>query len=107
MPCAKAAAEKIYLTQPAVSKRIFALESHLNQTLFNRLGRGVQLTEAGQQLIPKAQALIAQAVDIERHMQNFDHQIKGSLAIGMSHHVGLHRLPKVFGDFILEFRTST
>lgn len=102
-----AAAEKIHLTQPAVSKRIHALESHLNQTLFNRLGRGVQLTEAGQQLVPKAQALIAQAVDIERHMQSFDRQIKGSLAIGMSHHVGLHRLPKVLKHFTQHYPEVT
>lgn len=94
-----AAAEQIHLTQPAVSKRINSLESRLGQTLFNRLRRGVTLTEAGKLLVPKAEALLSQAQDIERHMQDINHTVTGTLAIGISHHIGLHRLPKILKRF--------
>lgn len=41
------AGERLHLTQPAVSKRIAALEQQLNARLFDRVGREVNLTEAG------------------------------------------------------------
>lgn len=46
------AAERLHLTQPAVSKRIAALEAQLDVRLFDRLGRDVSLTEAGRALLP-------------------------------------------------------
>ena len=49
------AAERLFITQPAVSKRISALESELNTRLFDRIGRKIQLTEAGKALLPSAQ----------------------------------------------------
>ena len=45
------AAERLHLTQPAVSKRIAALEAQLDVRLFDRLGRDVSLTEAGRALL--------------------------------------------------------
>jgi DNA-binding transcriptional LysR family regulator len=44
------AAEKLHLTQPAVSKRVQNLEETLGVNLFDRVGRRVQLTEAGRAL---------------------------------------------------------
>lgn len=44
------AAERLHLTQPAVSKRIAGLEQQLDTRLFDRLGREVSLTEAGRAL---------------------------------------------------------
>ena len=41
------AAESLFMTQPAISKRVASLESELGVSLFDRLGRQVQLTEAG------------------------------------------------------------
>jgi DNA-binding transcriptional LysR family regulator len=48
------AAERLHLTQPAVSKRIASLELQLNVRLFDRLGREVSLTEAGRAQLPRA-----------------------------------------------------
>ncbi|WP_306341481.1 LysR family transcriptional regulator [Solemya elarraichensis gill symbiont] len=60
------AAENLYLTQPAVSKRIAALESELSAPLFNRIGRNISLTEAGEILLPKALQMIADADEMQR-----------------------------------------
>jgi len=49
------------LTQSSVSKAVFQLEQELNARLFERTGRGVVLTEAGRILLPRAQALLADA----------------------------------------------
>ena len=50
------AAERLHLTQPAVSKRIAALEAQLDVRLFDRLGRAVSLTAAGRDMVPRTLA---------------------------------------------------
>ena len=50
-----AAADNLHLTQPAISKRIAALETQLGAALFDRIGRSARLTETGHQLLPLAE----------------------------------------------------
>ena len=90
-----AAAERLFLTQPAISKRIAALEKELDSRLFDRIGRRVSLTEAGRALLPAAERLLTDAADMRRLVSNLSGQISGPLELGTSHHVGLHRLPPV------------
>ena len=54
------AADQLRLTQPAISKRIAALETDLNVRLFDRLGRAVRLTEAGTVLLPRARLILSE-----------------------------------------------
>jgi DNA-binding transcriptional LysR family regulator len=93
------AAEHLYLTQPAISKRIAALEGELDTRLFDRMGRQVYLTEAGRHLLPRAEHIIDQLTDIRRELANLTGRITGSLAIATSHHIGLHRLPAVLRSY--------
>ena len=60
-----AAAEQLYLTQPAVSKRIAVLEDSLAARLFDRIGRRTTLTEAGRALLPRARRILAVANDAD------------------------------------------
>ncbi|MDR1529023.1 MAG: LysR family transcriptional regulator [Burkholderiales bacterium] len=94
------AAERLYLTQPAISKRIFALESELKTRLFDRLGRHIVLTEAGRVLLPHAQKLLATFDDSRRALANLSGDISGTLCIAISHHVGLYRLPPMLRVFV-------
>jgi DNA-binding transcriptional LysR family regulator len=87
------AAETVFLTQPAISKRIAALETELGTSLFDRIGRKVQLTEAGKALLGRAHTILIEVEDARRSITNLSGVIGGTLAMAASHHIGLHRLP--------------
>ncbi|MBT3436173.1 MAG: LysR family transcriptional regulator [Oceanospirillaceae bacterium] len=94
------AAEQLYLTQPAVSKRIVKLEEQLNTRLFDRIGRTVSLTVAGQHLLPKAKAILQAMDDTAGELTNLSGRVGGQLRIATSHHISLHRLPEPLRKFI-------
>ncbi|MBX2847737.1 MAG: LysR family transcriptional regulator [Acidiferrobacterales bacterium] len=93
------ASEQLYITQPAVSKRIACLEGELGTRLFNRINRQISLTEAGKQLLPKAQDLVNQAADMQRYATNLNEDIAGKLSISISHHIALYRMPPILREF--------
>jgi DNA-binding transcriptional LysR family regulator len=97
------AAERLFITQPAVSKRITALETALGARLFDRIGKKVQLTEAGEALLPGARHIISELEESRRIISNLSGNIGGALRIGTSHHIGLHRLPPVLRAFTTDF----
>jgi len=92
------AAEKLFLTQPAVSKRIAALETELDRPLFDRIGRQVVLTEAGEALLPHARRILDEVESSRRAITDLSGRIAGRLSLGTSHHIGLHRLPSLLRE---------
>ena len=93
------AAERLFLTQPAISKRVSNLEESLGVQLFDRVGRRVQLTEAGRALLPRARQWLLDFDDIRKSIADLSGPITGVLRIGTSHHIGLHRLPPTLRRF--------
>lgn len=93
------AAEQLFLTQPAVSKRIAALEMELGAPLFDRVGRRIILTEAGRTLLPKARHILDEIAESRRMIANLSQHVSGPLRLATSHHIGLHRLPPVLRDY--------
>ncbi|MFT2098631.1 LysR family transcriptional regulator [Marinomonas sp. 2405UD66-6] len=100
------AASQLFVTQPAISKRVAALESNLGVQLFDRIGRQVQLTEAGIRLLPKARKMAEDLQDIKRSMSLQMQDVSGELRISTSHHVGLRRLPKSLKRFQEDFPSA-
>jgi len=96
------AAEHLFLTQPAISKRIAALESELDAKLFDRIGRTITLTEAGRALLPRARNILIELEDSVRAISNLTGEVHGTLRFATSHHIGLHRLPPALKRFTLE-----
>ncbi|MFW2373888.1 MAG: LysR family transcriptional regulator, partial [Gammaproteobacteria bacterium] len=97
------AAEKLFITQPAVSKRIHALEQELAVLLFDRIGKKIQLTEAGNALLPSAKRILAELEESRRVISNLSGNIGGPLRLGTSHHIGLHRLPPVLRNYTARY----
>jgi len=93
------AAEALFLTQPAISKRIQALEHSLGTTLFDRIGKSVRLTEAGRALLPGCQRIIDEIAESQRIISNLRKTTSGILSFATSHHIGLHRLPPVLREY--------
>lgn len=94
-----AAAQRLFITQPAISKRIQSLERHLGAPLFDRIGKKVYLTEAGTLLIERAETMLQLAKDTEKEIFNLHDTISGRLNLATSHHIGLHRLAPVLKNF--------
>ncbi len=94
-----AAAERLHLTQPAISKRIALLEEQLKAPLFDRIGRQVALTQAGQVLLSKAKLILGEVIAAQRAIADLQGDIQGKLSIATSHHVGLHYLPPYLREF--------
>jgi DNA-binding transcriptional LysR family regulator len=93
------AAEKLHLTQPAVSKRVALLEEQLGAGLFDRIGRQVSLTEAGRALLPHARTVERELLAAEQSVRDLAGTVAGNLRLATSHHIGLHRLPPVLSSF--------
>jgi len=93
------ASEKLFLTQPAISKRIAALETELGVMLVDRLGRNTRLTEAGEILTASARRILADISNSRDAVRSLSHAVAGQLQLATSHHIGIHRLPPVLKAF--------
>jgi len=92
-------AERLFISQPAVSKQIKELEAALGVTLLDRLPRGVRLTAAGEVLAGHARRLFAVEADAERAVAELKGLVQGRLTIGASLTIGDYLLPKILGEY--------
>lgn len=98
-----AAASELFITQPAISKRIKQLETQLGSQLIDRIGKRSQLTQTGQVLLPRARKLLQELDSIKQLIADLEGQPMGLLTMATSHHIGLHRLPPVLREFNRRF----
>ncbi|MEV4621071.1 LysR substrate-binding domain-containing protein [Asanoa sp. NPDC049573] len=91
------AAEDLYVSQPALSKQIHALESQLRAPLFDRDRRVVRLTPAGAALLPAAKAVLAAWADAEAGLASV--ASRREIVVGMSTGLGRSLLPALRARF--------
>lgn len=88
------AAERLGVTQPAVSLQVRGLEERLGRKLLDRSGRRVEPTDAGQQLYRNAQRILAAEEQLLSELAADEHgEVRGTLAIGASTGPGAHLVP--------------
>jgi LysR family hydrogen peroxide-inducible transcriptional activator len=93
------AAEACFVSQPSLSQQIAKLETDVGRRLLDRLGRRVQLTDAGRQLLDSAMAILASVEDIQRRLVD-DGDIAGTrMALGAIPTIAPYMLPLVLGRF--------
>ncbi|MBE1236502.1 LysR family transcriptional regulator [Phaeovibrio sulfidiphilus] len=84
-----AAAERIELTQPALSRQISILEQEVGETLFRRTGRGAEPTEAGLLLAEHARSIL-DSIEAARHAMASRHEeVMGRVAVGLPPSIGV------------------
>jgi DNA-binding transcriptional LysR family regulator len=93
------AAEKLGVTQPAVSLQVRSLEQRLGQTLLDRSGRRVEPTEAGRRLYRSAQRMLALEDQLLAEVAADGGKLTGTLAIGASTGPGAHLVPLLLCEF--------
>mgnify|MGYP001377254187 CR=1 FL=1 len=93
------ASEDLFITQPAVSKRVAALETQIGAALFDRIGKNIHLTQAGKILLPRAEQIVRQLEEARQVIADLSGDVRGELRVATSHHLGLHKLPPVLRAF--------
>lgn len=92
-------ARVLNFSQSAVSQQIRELEDSLDVKLFDRRGRSVALTPAGERLLPLAMGILRDLENVETSLVPYRSQSQGVLRIGATEVPGGYLLPQVLGQF--------
>lgn len=98
-----AAAEKLFLTQSALSHSIKKLEQQLGTDIWLREGRSLRLTQAGQYLLAVANRLLPQLSLAEERLRQFAQGERGTLRVGMECHPCYQWLLKVVSPYLADW----
>jgi DNA-binding transcriptional LysR family regulator len=93
------AAEALYVTQPAVSAAIQSLEGEYGVKLFHRIGRHIEITEAGRLLQLEGQKILDRVILCERGLRELNDLQRGELNLGSSLSIGNYWLPARISEF--------
>jgi DNA-binding transcriptional LysR family regulator len=93
------AARILHMSQPSVSQHIQSLEQSFGQPLFIRSGRHMELTAAGQALMPLARDMVERSHVIEETMKSLEGEVHGHLRVGCSTTPGKYILPQLLANF--------
>jgi DNA-binding transcriptional LysR family regulator len=93
------AAEELFLTQPAVSNHIKALEEYYQVALFQKIDQKYVLTDPGKILLSYTEKVFNVLNEAKRSLDGFNQLDSGSLIIGASSNIGVYVLPKLLGEF--------
>ena len=93
------AAEALNITQSAASGAIAALEARYGVPLFHRVGRGIQLTEAGRAFLDEARSVLGRAAHAETMLVDYAGLARGTLRIVASQTIASYWLPPKLATF--------
>jgi LysR family transcriptional regulator, transcriptional activator of the cysJI operon len=96
------AAEHLFLTQPAVTLQIKALEDDLGVRLFDRAANSVALTPQGTLLLGYATKIATLVSEAEQELGAEDGKVSGELSLGVSTTIAQYVLPRLLGAFLDE-----
>jgi DNA-binding transcriptional LysR family regulator len=97
------AADDLKMSQPDVSVQIRNLENEIELSLFERLGKKIRLTEAGEVLKERATNICSQLEDTRQLLAELKGMVRGSLVVGASTTIGMYLLSKPIDEFSRRF----
>lgn len=96
----RVAAQRLHLTQPAVSMALAELERHLDTPLFAREKGRLRISARGRELLPLVQEVLDRLQDIQQRAGGQSQQLSGELRLGASNTVGNYRVGELLGAFV-------
>ena len=93
------AAQKLYITQPALSHSLTGIERALGQPLFRRESRGLVLTYAGERYCETAREILRMYGDLEQQLGEMGELRRGRVLIGMTRFLSMELMPEVFPQY--------
>lgn len=97
------AAARNFISQPAVSQQVKALEEHFHQKLIERSPQGIYPTEAGRLFYQGSREILERYNNLERQMMDLTQTVAGTIRVATVYSVGLHDLPPYVKRFIQAF----
>lgn len=99
----RVAAERNFVTQPAVSQHIRVLEKKLGAALFERRGKSVVPTRAGETFLPYAENILKQYEEAQTRVRELDNKFGGTIRIATIYSIGLYELQPVIKQFLKKY----
>ena len=96
------AAERLYRTQPALTKCIDRLEEELGAKLFERVGRGIRLTAVGEVLLARTRQMSMMMNETAREISDYAKGLEGHIRLGCVPTIAEHLLPQICKEFLAE-----
>lgn len=99
-----ATAQKLFTSQPGISKQIRLLEEELGVEIFSRSGKHLtRVTPAGERVLILAQEILERAESIKRVAQEYSEKDRGELSIATTHTQARYMLPNIIEKFMLQY----
>ena len=96
------AADKLYMTQSALSKRIKSMEQELGVEILLRSRQGIRFTPAGEKVLEHSRAALKQMEQLRRGLDAMQGEVCGTLKAGVSVNFSYYRLPEVLYQQMLD-----
>lgn len=93
------AADILFITQSALSKRIMAIEEELGAELLIRSRQGIRFTPAGEEVLRHCSAAASELEEMRRNLDSMHGQVCGTLRAGISENYSLYKLPDVLVSY--------
>ncbi|GAA5521878.1 LysR substrate-binding domain-containing protein [Aliifodinibius salicampi] len=98
-----AAADKLYISQSAISQQVKSMEEELGVQLFDRSGQRLRFTEAGKLLHQRAQRIVKEVDGVKKAIDELEELYRGTLTIGVVQTVNAYLMPRVVSFFSSQF----
>lgn len=97
------AAERLYVSQPALTYRLKNLEKEFGTSLFYKVKNGIEFTSEGIYLADYAEEMIKKLQKTKDYILNMQNEVRGTLRLGVSSNFAQYKLPKILKKFSAQF----
>ncbi|WP_456275671.1 LysR family transcriptional regulator [Bacillus sp. AK128] len=97
------AAEKLFVSQPALSQRLQSIEKGWDTKIFIRSQKGLTLTPAGEKIIEYAKEVVLKEERVKEEIYSLNTKVHGTLKLAVASIIGQHWLPNVLKQFVQRY----